>query len=263
MTRTCAANITPRPIKWFWPQYLAAGKLHILAGDAGTGKTTLALRLAATISTGGKFPDGSQTAPGSVLILSTEDDTHDVLTPRLITAGADRSRIYFDDSLPSILNAPPSDLELVIIDPIISIIEGNQNDNSTVRAGLQPLIDLARESGAAVIGITHLTKATSKSAGTDAASIFQRVTGSLAFGATARVVWAVQPGPSDSSATVSVIKSNIGPTSAAISYRIQQCHGASVALWPGERQPPASPPKRIKSPTPSDSEDIFAGVFDG
>ena len=57
---TCAANITPEPISWLWNGWLARGKLHIFAGQAGTGKTTIAIALAATVSLGGRFPDGSR-----------------------------------------------------------------------------------------------------------------------------------------------------------------------------------------------------------
>jgi len=61
-------TITPEPIRWLWPDWLARGKMHILAGAAGTGKTTLALQIAATITTGGRWPDGTQAVAGDVLI---------------------------------------------------------------------------------------------------------------------------------------------------------------------------------------------------
>ena len=69
----CAADITPEPVHWIWNEWLAKGKLHIFAGQAGTGKTTIAIALASTITTGGQFPDGSKSQKGSVLIWSGED----------------------------------------------------------------------------------------------------------------------------------------------------------------------------------------------
>ena len=84
----CAAAITPEPIDWLWEGWLATGKLHILAGAPGTGKTTVALAFAATISCGGRWPDGARADPGQVLIWSSEDDAKDTLVPRLIAMGA-------------------------------------------------------------------------------------------------------------------------------------------------------------------------------
>src|SRR5512143_3769974 len=52
-------EITPEPVQWFWRNWLARGKLHVLAGTAGTGKTTLALAMAATVTIGGRWPDGT------------------------------------------------------------------------------------------------------------------------------------------------------------------------------------------------------------
>src|SRR6187455_3072436 len=80
---TCAADIKPERIRWLWDGWLARGKLHIFAGQAGTGKTTIALALAATVSTGGRFPDGTRAPVGHVLIWSGEDNAKDTLIPRL------------------------------------------------------------------------------------------------------------------------------------------------------------------------------------
>lgn len=71
---TCGADLTPEPISWLWPGWLAQGKLHILAGAPGQGKTTIAQSFAATVTTGGRWPDGHRCEPGNVLIWSGEDD---------------------------------------------------------------------------------------------------------------------------------------------------------------------------------------------
>lgn len=92
---TSAASIKPVAIRWLWPGWLAKGKLHILAGAGGTGKTTLLLGLIATITTGGRWPDGSHCGePGNALIWSSEDDPADTLVPRLAAAGADLNRVH-------------------------------------------------------------------------------------------------------------------------------------------------------------------------
>lgn len=92
---TCAADIKPEAIRWLWDGWLARGKFHIFAGQAGTGKTTIAIALAATISNGGRFPDGTRSPVGNVLIWSGEDSAKDTLVPRLLAADADMSRVHF------------------------------------------------------------------------------------------------------------------------------------------------------------------------
>ena len=90
----CMKDIVSKSICWLWRGWLAQGKLHILAGAPGTGKTTIALSIAAAITRGGKLPDGSQAPLGKVLIWSGEDDASDTLKPRMLAAGADVSRVF-------------------------------------------------------------------------------------------------------------------------------------------------------------------------
>jgi putative DNA primase/helicase len=174
-------------------------KIHILGGAPGTGKTTLAMALAATISSGGSWHDGSKAEIGNVVIWSGEDDSADTLLPRLLSAGADRSRIYFIkdvgegpdrrvfdpakdmDALKSKL-AGIENVKLILIDPIVSAISGDGHKNAEVRRGLMPLEDLARIMRCAVLGITHFTK------GTSGREPVERLNGSLAFGASPRIV---------------------------------------------------------------------------
>ena len=89
----CATDVYQESIKWLWKGWLARGKLHILAGQAGTGKTTIALSLAAIISQGGYFADDTKSPKGSVLIWSGEDGINDTLAPRLSAAGADLTKL--------------------------------------------------------------------------------------------------------------------------------------------------------------------------
>jgi putative DNA primase/helicase len=89
-----AASIEPEAISWRWDGWIAEGKLHVLAGAPGTGKTTLAMALAATITTGGRWPDGTPAVVGDVVIWSGEDDPKDTLVPRLIACGGDKARVH-------------------------------------------------------------------------------------------------------------------------------------------------------------------------
>ena len=229
-----AADVKSEPVRWLWPGYLARGKLHVLAGPAGTGKTTLALAMAATITRGALWPDGSRAASGAVLVWSGEDGIADSLKPRLEANGADTERVYFIHGVEHGERKRPFDpamdmphlreaarrvgnVALLIVDPVVSAVAGDSHKNAEVRRGLQPLVDLAADIGCAAVGVTHFTK------GTQGRDPTERVTGSLAFGAFARVVMctAKSAAPGMSRRLVRS-KSNIGPDGGGFEYDLEQ-----------------------------------------
>jgi len=227
-----ATAFNPEPIRWLWPGWLARGKLHLLAGAPGTGKTTIGVSTAAMVSSGGRWPDGSEIATGSVLIWSGEDDIGDTLLPRLMVAGGVRERVHFirgttergkarpfdpATDMPGLAAAAAKipDVRLLIVDPVVLAVVGDSHKNVETRRGLQPIVDLAAQIGVAVLGITHLTKNTS---GRDP---LERVTGSLAFGAVARVVLTtVKPADAEAPRRMVRVKSNIGPDSGGFEYTL-------------------------------------------
>jgi putative DNA primase/helicase len=173
-----AASLRIEPIRWLWRHWLAAGKLHILAGAPGVAKTTLALSLIAVVSRGGAWPDGSPAAPGRCVIWSGEDDPADTLAPRLIAAGADMTRVHFVGDvldlgerrafdpaadMPALAEAIRDlrDVRLLLIDPIVSAVAGDDHKNAATRRSLQPLKDLAAATGAAIVGIRTSARARS------------------------------------------------------------------------------------------------------
>lgn len=89
------SDVEPEAISWLWNGWLAAGKVHILGGAPGKGKTTIGMSLAATLTIGGRWPDGARSPTGKVVIWSGEDDPADTLVPRLSLSGADLSRVHF------------------------------------------------------------------------------------------------------------------------------------------------------------------------
>ncbi len=240
-----------KPIPWVWTHYLAGGKLHIAAGQAGIGKTTCALGLGAIISAGSYLPDGSRATQGDVLIWSGEDDVADTLAPRLLAMGADMTRLHFVAGMTirgdrvafdpakhmealrdQALRLPA--LKLIIIDPIVSAIAGDSHKNGEVRRGLAPLQELAENTGAALLGISHFTK------GSQTKDPIERVTGSLAFGAATRILFAVARRKEVGDAVFMRAKSNIGPTGGGFTFQIEQVDvpghrsiSASVVRWTG------------------------------
>src|SRR6059058_1055070 len=89
------SEVAARPVSWLWPGRLPLGKLAILDGDPGLGKSLVALDLCARLSTGQPMPDGSSGAgPASALVLNGEDDDEDTIRPRLEALGADLGRVF-------------------------------------------------------------------------------------------------------------------------------------------------------------------------
>lgn len=107
-TRTLAelqrfSDINPEPLRWLWPGRIPLGKLMVIAGDAGLGKSLLTIDIAARVSNGAAFPDGAACAQGSVIFLSAEDDAADTIRPRLDAAGADVSRIHLLEAVRNVM----------------------------------------------------------------------------------------------------------------------------------------------------------------
>src|SRR3984893_14510077 len=90
---TKGSDITSLPYRWLWIGWLARGKLALIGGQPGVGKTTLALNLVAIITRGGSWPDGTRATAGICVVWSGEDDPDDTLIPRLEASGADLENI--------------------------------------------------------------------------------------------------------------------------------------------------------------------------
>jgi hypothetical protein len=223
-------------IEWLWRGWLASGKFHILAGSKGTGKSTLLYDLAARLTAGPSWPDGTPVATRrDAMIWSGEDGIRDTILPRFVIAGGDRNRLYFpthtfvdgekrpfdpSTDIEALVAAAARypELGMVMIDPVVLVLpsRSDSHKNSETRRGLQPLVDFAEARGIAVVGVTHFTK------GTQDRDPIERVTGSLAFGALPRCVWGTSADDDGVQRRLVRISSNIGPSGGGIEYTLLQ-----------------------------------------
>jgi hypothetical protein len=271
-----AAAIVAEPVRWLWEGHLAKGKLNLLGGSPNAGKTTIALSFAATVSSGGVWPDGTIAEPGNVLIWTSEDGAEDTLIPRLTRMGADLNRIGIvtkqrtqpgkirpfnpAEDMPSLMKAAaklPGGLDLLMLDPVTSVIgpKANSHNNAETRNSLQPVVDFAAAIACVALGVTHFTK------GTSGRDPLERITGSLAFGAVPRVVHvAAKNNSADGPPRVfTCIKNNLGPESNGFGYDLEDglmpgrpdIH-ASAVVW-GDPLP--DPAKKTLAMAEGDGED--------
>lgn len=234
-----ASEISPRPIEWFWPKRISAGSLTIITGMPGLSKSLLTIDIAARITNGSRWPDGSGSAPeGGVLLFGTEDDPEKVVVPRLMAAGADRSLVRIVDGAEEgkkdWLGAVSIDRDLtlvreqldtfpecraIVFDPLTQFMDCEENSNAQTRAALAPLVNLAQERNVAVIAVMHLNKKT------DSAMI-QRIAGAGSYGQMARHILWVANDPDDPATGLDkrramiVVKNSYGATNCGQLYRV-------------------------------------------
>ncbi|WP_371233621.1 AAA family ATPase [Pseudomonas sp. QE6] len=233
---TPASAITPVAIRWLWPGWIAKGKLTVLAGAGGSGKTTLAIGLIGTLTSGGRWPDGEIcTTPANALIWSSEDDPSDTLVPRLMAAGANLDRVHiiqgrinelgdlepFDPAMDFDLLRDAVDAiggaSMLLLDPVVNVVKGDMHKANDVRRALQTVVDFAESQGAAVVGISHFSK------GSGGSSPADRVIGSQAFGALARTVLVAAKQEDSDVRVLARAKSNISDDQGGVSYTIDPC----------------------------------------
>jgi hypothetical protein len=221
------ADLTEKPLTWFWPLRIPAGMLSFIVGDPDQGKSALTVDLAARKSTGTAFPDGAPCPQGKVIIMSEEDDYERTIKPRLRVAGADQTNVStiplenqdfcLETDLPRLeatLKANPA-ISLIILDPLLVFIGGTDTHNEKeVRKILSALWRVCAETGVTIIGILHFRKATG--------SAIDRVAGSRGFSAAPRSIWGCGPHPEDDDPHRHIfvkIKGNLGRPVEGLVYR--------------------------------------------
>jgi len=192
---------------WLYDLRIGKGTLSLLAGIQGLGKSTLAAKIAAMTSTG-TLPGDSFGTPKYVLFAATEDSWANVIVPRLVAAGADRSmcgRIEVQTSEDEFgeMSLPDDNVQLeavikqlgvglLVLDPLMSRLHKNldTHKDSDVRSALEPLTKIADRTGMAILGLMHFNK----SGQTDPILL---ITGSMAFSSVARTANIVIQSPDD------------------------------------------------------------------
>lgn len=228
------SSVPPERIRWVWPNRIPAGKLSILAGDPGLGKSFMALDMIARVSSGALWPDDSGRAPiGSAIILSGEDGLGDTLRPRLDQLDADCSRVFAlrgvhrggGETRPITVQDVESlraaieqagDCRLVMVDPVSCYLgDIDAHRDTEVREALAGLEQVAQDTGAAILGVMHLAKSDASR------KAVYRLMGSLAFTAAPRAVWSVSADPDDKDLRVlTCVKMNIAQPAAPWGYRV-------------------------------------------
>jgi hypothetical protein len=225
------ATVQPEDVKWLWPGRVAAGKLTILTGNPGLGKSFITLDIAARLSSGRSWPDGAAGGdPCHVVLLSAEDGLADTVRPRLdaleanvarihhvavVRAGERERGIQLADAEMIRAAIDRTQARLVIIDPISAYLgKTDSHRDADVRGLLSPLAKIAEDTGAAIVAIAHLSKSGPRPA-------IHRSGGSIAFVAAARIVLAVADDPDDKERRfLAPVKSNLTAPPPTLAYSL-------------------------------------------
>lgn len=239
-------DVRPEPVSWLWPGYLPLGKLVLVEGHPGLGKSTFTLTVASAVTRGSGLPGMPGQAPAGVVLLSAEDGAADTIRPRVDAAGGDPRRIFLMEGVrePSGEEVPLSVTDhvaaleekirergarLAILDPLACFL-GSRTDSykdSDIRRALMPLAALADRTGAAVVVVRHLVKRASGSA-------VMAGGGSVGIVGAARTALAVHADPDDPDRRLlAVVKSNLASPGPTRAFRLEDAGGAARLVWDG------------------------------
>ena len=248
LRRVC--DIECSPVNWLWPQRVVGDGLTIVTGPVGNTKSLFTIDLAAAVSRGSRWPDGTGHAPtGSVILFGAEDDAGKIIRPRLAASGADLTRVHVcEGATIGVGNSEPMavviehhirelraaleqmpDCRLIVFDPLPDFISADENNSAEVRAALMPLTKLAQDKNVAVVAVLHQNKKT------DLAAV-QRIAGSVAFAQIARCVLAIGDHPEDTGGGIEkrrvllVAKNNYGARGVGQAYRLVKRNSDQVSL---------------------------------
>lgn len=230
------SDVELTPVEWLWKPYLPFGKLSVLQGNPGEGKTYFAMHLAAACTNGKLLPNMERMEPFNVIYQTAEDGLGDTVKPRLIEAGADLDRVLVIDDSDVQLTLSDERIEkaiiennarLVIIDPIQAYLgaDVDMNRANEVRPIFMRLGRVAQRTGCAILLIGHLNKAAGMQS-------LQRGLGSIDIAAAVRSVMFI--GKLKHDPTMRILtheKSSLAPPGASLAFSLGDEGGFR---WVGE-----------------------------
>jgi 5S rRNA maturation endonuclease (ribonuclease M5) len=231
----CIAEVEAETVSWLWLPYIPKGKLTLLEGDPGIGKSWVSLAIATAVSIGRGLPGTEAIESASVVLASAEDGLGDTIRPRLDAMGANVSRIHAIKGALDFGNGGLAILEgyieqvrpsLVIIDPLVAYIGAGVDIHraNETRAVMARLADMAEKHGCAILAIRHLTKGSMSKA-------IYRGLGSIDFAAACRSVLMAGCDPdNEQKRGIVQIKSNLAPKGQAIGFELRD----GGFYWTGE-----------------------------
>ncbi len=245
------SDVESEKVEWLWHNRIPLGKITILDGDPGLGKSVMTMNLAARVTKGldlppdpfGNVDDGlgevAMWRSGGVVIMSAEDGLADTIKPRLEAAGADCNKVLAiatkkDDGSLTI----PEDIatieeaikrveaKLLIVDPLMAFLSGKANSDQDVRRALTPLSKMAERTGVAVLMVRHLNKK-------EAMNALYRGGGSIGIIGAARSGLIVAEHPQNKDLRVlAVSKSNLAEKPDSLTYAVKGAsNGAAMVEW--------------------------------
>lgn len=271
-------DVQPEPVRWLWSGRVPEGKITVLDGDPGLGKSTMVFDLAARLSAGRPMPGEGYGVQGHVVIWSVEDGLADTIRPRLEAAGADLSRIT---AITEILSLPEdlprlfalitaTKARLFILDPLMAALSSGvkSNNDQDIRRTLAQLQDLGQRTGCAILIIRHLNKGEGPA--------MYRGGGSIGIIGAARsgLVVGKDPRMPETRRILARTKCNLAPPVPALCYSFLQRGDVAIVHWEGEcditadellsRPKPPAPTKPASSlvPPPSLEDKILACLLE-
>ncbi len=230
-------DVEVKEVDWLWYPYIPFGKLTIIQGDPGEGKTTAILQISALLSKGKNLPcDDTEREPINIIYQTAEDGLSDTAKPRLMEAGADCSKILVIDETDKSLNMLDerielalikTDAKLIILDPVQAYIgnEVNMNSANETRAVMSQLGNLAEKYSCAIVLIGHMNKASGVKS-------TYRGLGSIDFQAVARSVLVVgRLKDKPQRRVIAQSKSSLAPEGDSIAFELDKATGFS---WIGK-----------------------------
>ena len=221
-----AESIEPKEVKWLWYPFIPIGKVTIVQGDPGDGKSTFMLKLAALMTKGEPFPftEDESSDPKHVIYQTTEDDADDTVVPRFLNAGGDPKHLTFiDESEKAVTFADERIAEaiketgakMLVLDPLSSYIgDCALNQANEVRPRFNYLIKTARENECAIVIVDHMNKASQTKA-------IYRTPGTIDVVGAARSTLIIGRDPEYDDRRILVQqKANLAPTGNAIVFSV-------------------------------------------